>query len=458
MERQTTLKNKSDHALQSIRDLYCSREDSDVLLVCDDQETVKAHKFVLGFHSSVFKSILQDVNDSPAFICLPETKSEDLDMLLNLIYFRSVPGYEENNQYLLELMKRFNIEIPDIEIIKHEFVETEETEEAYDEMENIEELVVNETSATDLVHDFMIQENEIDQSSSEKLESEEYEDFTMMIEENDSENIEVSEELEYSADDNNVAVETELEVQKYKHEKAYFCNKCQMIFSSDSSLREHYETKKHKEIKSKCKICKKLFIGEMMLNIHMEEHQEEPIVDKNGRLCCNKCDKTFKDIYKLRNHKVIHVQGLFRCDQCPSEFSNYHALKWHLEHPDEVVECDQCGKKIRGKFRLNEHKLAFHQGLRLKCNFCSRGFTDSSNLTKHVQADHLGRRFNCDQCGYSAKKRSAIRIHIDAEHPTETSQLYKCPDCRFQSFSKDRYKHHRSPRSFCRRRKEQKAV
>ena len=442
MERQTTLQNKSNLALQSIRDLYCSREDSDVVLVCDDQETVRAHKFVLGFHSSVFRSVLQNVNESPAFISLPETKSEDLDMLLNLIYFRSVPGHEENNQYLLELMNRFNIEIPESEIVKHELVETEETEEAYDDMENIEELVINEMSATDLVHDFTIQE------TPEKLKKVESQDFTMMIEENDSEEensseLEVSGELEHSAEDNNLAVEMELEVKRYKHERTHFCNKCQMTFSSDFSLREHYNTKKHKEIKSKCKVCQKRFMNEMMLNIHMEEHQEEPVVDQNGRLCCNKCENTFKTVYRLRSHKVIHVQGLFSCDQCPSKFSDFHALKHHLEHPDEEFECDQCGKKIRGKFRLNEHKLAFHQGLRLKCNFCERGFTDSSNLTKHVQADHLGRRFNCDQCEYSAKKRSFVRIHIDAEHPTETSQLYKCQDCRFKSFSKDKYKHHR---------------
>ena len=449
MERLTTLRNRSDHALQSMRDLYLSRENSDVTLVCDDQATVMAHKFVLGFHSSVFKSVLQNVNESPAYISIPETKSEDLDVLLNLIYFRTIPGHEENNQYLLELMKRFNIEIPDIENIKQESDMTEETEEAYDYMENIEELVINEMSATDEAHDFAIQEDEIDQSFSEKLEKEEFQDFTMVIEESNSEKensleqIKVLGELEHSTEDNHLALERELEVKKYKHEKTYFCNKCQMTFLSDSALTEHYETKKHKEIKNKCTVCKKKFRNEMMLKIHMEEHQEELVVDKNGRFCCNKCDKTFKDIYKLRSHKVIHVQGLFSCDYCPSKFVNYHGLKYHLEHPDEVVECDQCGKKIRGKFSLKEHKLSFHQGLRLKCNFCDRGFKDSSNLAKHVQADHLGRRFNCDQCGYSAKKRSFVRIHIDAEHPTETSVLYKCQDCQYKSFSIDKYKHHR---------------
>lgn len=480
MEIRTTLSNKSDPALQSIRDVFCSREDSDVRLVCDDKVTVKAHKFLLGFHSSVFKSLLQNVDESPAFIFLPETKSEDLEMMLNLLYFRSVPDHLENNQYLLEIMNRFNIDIPDVEIIKQELVETEETDEVAEHTETIEELVSHEISAKDPFQDFMSQEKVIDQSfsenfeteesveesqdftmmieddeflnSSERLETEESHDITMILEENyseadnSSEQIEKSEELK--PEDNDVE---EFNVKKYKHERAHFCSKCQMIFTSVSDLKEHYETKKHNEIKSKCKVCKKLFVNEMMLKIHMEEHQKKPVLTQDGRLCCNKCDKSFKDLYKLRNHKVIHVQGMLSCLYCPSQFSNYHSLKWHLEHPDgEFVECDLCGKKIKGKFRLNEHKLAFHQGLRLKCNFCERGFTDSSNLSKHVQADHFGRRFNCEQCGYSAKKRSALRIHIDAEHPSENSQLYNCPDCRFQSFSIDRLKHHRAG---CRRRR-----
>ena len=468
MERRILLQNTSDPALQSMRDLFCSREDSDVTLICGDEVTVKAHKFLLGFHSSILKSVLQIVDERHAFISLPETKSEDLNMLLNLIYFRSVPDQEKNNQSLRELMNRFNIEIP--ETIKEELVENDE-----EPLENIEDMFFtvqeNEYSPkkieTEESPDFsmVIQENEI-LNSSEKLEIQESPDFSMMIQENDipnsseksetdeplnskikieensSNQIDVTGALEHSAEVTNLA---ELEVKKYIHEKNYFCNKCQMTFSSDSSLKEHNQTKKHKEKKKKCKDCQKVFVNEMMLNIHMEEHQEEPVVDQNGRICCNKCDNTFKDIYKLRIHKVIHVRGMFNCDYCPSKFSNYHALKWHLEHPDDVEECDQCGKKIKGgKFWLNEHKLAFHQGLRIKCNFCDRGFKDSSNLGKHLQADHFGRRFYCEQCNYSAKNRSILRIHTDAEHPSETSQLYRCPDCGYQGYSLDRYKtHHR---------------
>ena len=403
MEQHTTLQNKGDHLLQSIRDLYHSKEDSDVTLLCDDQVTVLAHKFLLGIHSSVLKSVLLDTNESPCCISLPGTRFEDLDLLLNLVYFRkSLYPDCGNNKDLFKLMKTFDIEIPSEAILKQELVEHE----------SIEEL-------TTVKIDSETEQSETDQSANCSMPMEEI--------------------LE------NFVVQDKKPKNTKEYKKIvpnYFCNPCKMTFSSDSALEEHYDSKKHQKRKVKCNVCKSSFINEMMLKIHMEEHQEETIVDKNGRLCCNKCDKTFKTIYKLRDHKVIHVQGLFSCDHCTSKFSSYHALKSHLKHYDDRVACDQCDKKYRGKFLLNEHKLSVHQGLRLKCNFCDRGFSGSSNLAKHVQADHIGRRFNCDQCEYSAKNRSFLRVHTEAEHPTETSKLYECGDCSYRGYSEFRFKKH----------------
>ena len=334
----TILHNKGDHIVQYIRDLYCSKEDSDLTLVCDDAVTAKAHKFLLAIHSSVVRSVLQDDNESPVCVSLPGTKFEDLDMLLNLIYLRKSPGQDYgNNKCLLELMKTLGIEISREAVVKQELVEQEQEYDEMNSAENLEELGLDEKDS---------EQSETDQS-----------DLTMPMED---------------------------------------IFDMFVVKDSNSSPKKEVEnkgkTKQHKMMREQCNVCKKRFRNEMMLKIHMEEHQEEIIVGQNGRLCCNRCDKTFKTIYQLRDHKLIHVQGMFSCDRCPSKYSTYHALKLHLKHHDEVVECDQCDKKYRTKFILNEHKLSAHQGLRLKCNFCERGFTGSSNLAKHIRADHIGKR------------------------------------------------------------------
>ena len=414
MEELTILHNKGDHVLQYIRDVYCSKEDSDITLVCDDQVTVKAHKFILGIHSPVFRSVLQNDHESPSCVSLPGTKFEELDVLLNLIYFRKSPDPDYgNNKLLLQLMNTFNLEIPREVIVKQELVEHDH-DEINTEEENLEELVIGEKDS---------EQSETDQSEEFTIPREDI--FDMFV-----------------LQDKNASLGTE-EAKKHKDKVThFFCNKCRKTFSSDSSLQKHFHTKQHKETKERCNVCSKSFRNEMMLKIHMEEHQEEIIVDQSGRLCCNKCERSFKDIYKLREHKVIHVQGMFSCDHCPSKFLSYHALKMHLKHHDEVVECDQCDKKYRTKFILTEHKLTVHQGLKLKCNLCERGFTGSSNLAKHVQADHIGRRFNCDQCPYSAKKRHELRYHVEALHPTDFSKLYECGDCRYKGYSEYSFKRH----------------
>ena len=410
MEELTVLKNKGDHVLQAIRDLYFSKEDSDVTLVCDDEVRVKAHKFLLGVHSSVFKSVLLN-DESPSCVALPGTKFEDLDVLLSLIYLRKSPDPDyRNNKHLLELMKTLNIDLPTEIFIKQEEPDSDEL----NTKENIEDLVIDE-------NDLELSETDLS-------------DLSVMPNEDIYETFEVK--------DTNQSPGIEIDAKANKEEKThYFCDKCQKTFLSQSALEKHYNTKQHKETKEKCNVCKRWYRNEMMLKIHLEEHQEETVVDQNGRVCCNKCDKTFRTIYQLRDHKVTHIQGMFYCDICPSKFSVYHALKAHLKYHNEFFECDQCDKKYRTKYVLKEHQLSAHQGLRLKCNFCERGFSGSSNLAKHINADHLGIRYNCEQCSYSAKKKCDLKNHIDSDHPTEGSKLYQC-HCGYKSYSERRLNRH----------------
>ena len=67
MEFYETLQHRDHFAIQSIRDLYNSTENSDITLLCEGVK-VKAHKFVLSFHSEVFKSVLEGNPGSDGFV------------------------------------------------------------------------------------------------------------------------------------------------------------------------------------------------------------------------------------------------------------------------------------------------------------------------------------------------------------------------------------------------------
>ena len=408
-ELSRTLQNSSGAAIQSIRDLYCSREDSDVSLVCEGGVIVKAHKFVLCFHSEVFRSVLGDLREQHCHVSLPGTYSEDLDFLLNMMYFRPSSESHRDDNKLHDLIRRLNFDNLVHSNPRQEVSLSEAATTVVQIKEEIlAELVTNEGEQLALENSSQIGNDVVSPLA-----------------------------INCKDQDMNDEVEIRNEVTSLN-----FCNKCQMTFQSAAHLEEHYKTNSHQEKAVRCDLCGKKFRTEMMRKIHREEHLQQVAVDEDGRFVCNKCDKTFKDLYRLRSHKIIHVQGMFSCDQCDSKFSNYHGLKYHLGHHDTYVECDQCDKRYRGKFMLREHKLTVHEGLKLKCNFCEKTFSGASNLAKHVKAEHIGMRFNCDQCNYSAKKRPHLKAHIEAAHPTAASVLHQCLLCQYKSYSMDKVKKH----------------
>lgn len=382
MEFFETLHDRDQLAIQSIRNLYFSTENSDITLLCEGVE-VKAHKFVLSFHSEVFKSVLEGNLGSDCFVSLPDTSWKELDFLLSLMYFRNVPDFRGNDSRVLDLIRRLKVGIPEeLLIIKEEITE-----------------------------------------SSELI------DFDVKTETNSSETLEGDYDV-LSQLENFVGKDQVLEAEDVDDEK-----EDHVSFSELSSLESHFKSKRRREGAVSCDLCNKRFRNEMMLSIHREEHQQEVQVTENGRLCCNKCDKTFKDIYKLRAHKIIHVQGLYSCDRCDIEFSNFHSLKFHLKHHDLYYDCDECSKRYRAKNLLMEHKLTVHHGLKLKCNYCEKRYTGASNLAKHVKAAHLGQTYDCELCEYTAKRSSTLKNHIQNNHPTEDSVVHRCELCSFETYS-----------------------
>ena len=437
-------------AIQCVRDLYESKENSDVTLVCDDTE-VRAHRFVLSLHSPVLKTVLES-RDIQSSISLPGMTARDLYKLLAVMYFRDDPGQDDVDKTFLELLQRLSVQHTLVETtgVKQELFDTEASEpltvEAHEKPDGEnegEELLVSDPEASQFieVYDSFVM---VKFSDNMEIESEKYEDEKKIENEKDGDKIDIP-ELE---NDEDVDMNRENGAESPENEdhsrddigSVHACDKCEKIFSTAKDLIKH--NKEHQESNSKCAVCRKTFKNSLMMKIHLEEHQEELRTDKKGRVICNKCERSFRNIYVLRAHKVIHYQGMFSCEKCDSKFENYHSLKFHVKRHDKYEECDICHLKYRSKFHLREHFMAVHQGLRLKCSYCERGFTGSSNLAKHIKKDHMGIRFPCDQCDYVAKKKFYLKNHTEASHPTAESVLLQCVYCSYQTFGKYNFKHH----------------
>ena len=78
-----------DHANDLFYDLYSTQKFADVTLICDDNTTLKAHKFVLITMSTVFRTIIS--NDSNlSSVYLRGVNSKEMDAILQFIYLGEV--------------------------------------------------------------------------------------------------------------------------------------------------------------------------------------------------------------------------------------------------------------------------------------------------------------------------------------------------------------------------------
>ena len=62
-------------------------------------------------------------------------------------------------------------------------------------------------------------------------------------------------------------------------------------------------------------------------------------------LTCRKCDSTFENKFKLKEHmKANHMQRI-KCKVCDDTFSQTYQLETHLKsHNVETFNCDTCEK------------------------------------------------------------------------------------------------------------------
>ena len=95
---------KSFQNLRKEEDFY------DVTLVSDDQKQVSAHKVVLSSCSEYFKNILKQNKHSQPLLCLEGINSNELNNILDYIYYGSVNIHQEDLDRFLFISQRLKLE------------------------------------------------------------------------------------------------------------------------------------------------------------------------------------------------------------------------------------------------------------------------------------------------------------------------------------------------------------
>ena len=98
---------------ENINDAFVSlRKDTDftdVTLVCEDGHQFGAHKVILASSSPFFKNLLTRNNHAKPLLYMRGVKSEDLDAIIDFLYYGEANIYQENLESFLQIAEDFKL-------------------------------------------------------------------------------------------------------------------------------------------------------------------------------------------------------------------------------------------------------------------------------------------------------------------------------------------------------------
>lgn len=97
-----------------------------------------------------------------------------------------------------------------------------------------------------------------------------------------------------------------------------------------------------------CHDCKKYFMTQKSLNVHMKHDH----ADNQQPWTCQICDKDIGYKSSLDRHmKEVHGEEKYHCEKCPAAFTRHGELQKHIEEGWHYLtyQCKQCDKKLTFK-------------------------------------------------------------------------------------------------------------
>lgn len=206
------------------------------------------------------------------------------------------------------------------------------------------------------------------------------------------------------------------------------CRLCEQKYSDLDDIRKHLVAAHKKDFNSagnglmaydltstngllSCHKCSKTFNSFFLLNRHMNVHFS---------VVCETCGLGFMSHQRLINHRIVHQNGVHKCDKCQEVFPTKLKLRYHVFKKHEVsnakkvkpLKCPHCLERFSEHYRKMTHlKEAHGITFTFECQVCKAVFPTRRALTEHTTKLHT-QKIQCKVCGKCFGTRSLLKMHM----------------------------------------------
>lgn len=218
----------------------------------------------------------------------------------------------------------------------------------------------------------------------------------------------------------------------------YYCNICLYDLNNFTDFKEHCKIHADNEkIKLKCEFCDKKFRKVSKLEQHRQKHT------KNELYSCSFCSETFKHHFKYVKHLVTHgkvetqqqevnqndTDQRLECDICSSNFKSMNSLAAHMRkhvEKNRVLACSICDKIFKKVSHLKRHELCHEINRPYKCLQCPKRFNSDILLKEHLNKHSGIKPHACPMCPKSFAHLSTLTAHVKIH---TRQKPFLCPTC-----------------------------
>ena len=385
----------------------CHRETyfSDVTLMCQDNELIKAHKLILASSSKVLEDLIMNKKGQGHVIKL-DISCQYLEILLELLY----TGECKMKVNCLHLLQK---EVEDLKVegiyIIDKKLESEPS--IYKTVAPLNTIRMVDIQANQTMQEVV---NRNSNTSLKTIDSSRLEDGKNV--KNESTLIDPSDYEKDTVDDVKQSKEEDMDIEP----KDYVGKQSENVICW---------TKKDLT----CPHCERKFGDNHMLKRHMNAFKGQGCRRvENPVICCTFCDFITLKITRaasqgsIRNHMIrFHWEKNIICQSVDCDFkantkSAMNDHKQRVHDKENIITCELCGYLTHCKMYLRNHMKIKHEDHIYKCDSCEKQFRAYGARRAHMESAHLGIKYTCQVCGYVAQRKDVLKEHIQGEHEGKT--------------------------------------